>query len=430
MSEAPWHVRTLALWHPIRQRMEAAKPKQLRAAFRARAERKVSDAVRREFANVRPATLPLHGIENGARIDIQKRIRWALYREASISAKRAIGEKIYATILKAVLALTLGFIVFVNGWYVLLGIGLWYVGCIPFALLLLAFDWLPKRVAIAALLALVLYIIGGPLVAAVAYFLSPSSLMPETVFGFLEESTARNLGAGIAGAAYFILGCLLVVVIGDIVNSLLGKYLSMQDPASGPYDESISKWAQALRCLVSAAPNWPTRRLVASVNRELSGLAFIVESELSMSWLRPFVPGLFPQLNSEAHRVSECIRQNRNVLLRCGRGAEFERVVESISHGLVSLALGSRERLLDNAPEVAKGTIVKDVIKRMYPGFVFLGAGILLPLIPQIAEQGEVATNVRIAFIVMGVLAIASAPTEAAQKVNDVIAKILPLGKP
>jgi hypothetical protein len=162
----------------------------------------------------------------------------------------------------------------------------------------------------------------------------------------------------------------------------------------------------------------------------LGDLAATIESELSVSWLRPLTPRLLPQLNSDAHRISACIRQNQGVLLRYGHGEEFDRVIESLSDGLVSLALGSRERLLANTPEIARRAIAKDAFKRAYPGFIFLAAGILLPLVPQIADQGDVASKVRIAFIAMGVLAIASAPADAANKVNEAIAKVLPIGKP
>ncbi|WP_143050208.1 hypothetical protein [Streptomyces sp. 2231.1] len=395
-------------------------------AFRAYAEEKTKDAIRRTVTEVRPATLPLIGLSREERISVQNKLRRALYRNAIVRARREMADDLYRWLIASTLLIGLTWMTILYGVGVLLGLAIWYVGIAVGYLIVLACLKIRRAIGYPIALTVLASVTAGPIIITLAYFANPNFLTDTP----LLASISKKLLLGFELSSVLMSWIFVAFFIGTAIGTYIENRSAARDSKAGPYDHAVSEWAAALRRLIAAGSNWPTRESIKEAVESLSDLAVKIESDLSMPWLHSALPSLSPHLKSDARRVAACIRQNRDTLLRSGHGEEYARVVESISHGLISLTLGSRETLLANAPELPKSTMIRDTLKRMYPGFIFLSAGMLIPLIPQIAEQGDLASKVRIAFTVMGVLVIASAPTEAAQKVNEVIAKVLPLGKP
>ncbi|MFF8927479.1 hypothetical protein ACF1AO_09475 [Streptomyces longwoodensis] len=304
---------------------------------------------------------------------------------------------------------------------------IWMIALLLSAAICLPVRWLPSWVTLIPCAMAAFLLASAPALHVAAHFIAPAALESFcsrlSIHGKQNEQVLFYVNFGFT--LNFTLG-----LLGELAIHRFKRREISRSSATEVYDHAIFVWAQTIRMLVNLGPTWSTRHSIRAAVSQVEHLANVVDKELRMSWLRSASYPVLAPLRWEARRVSISLYEHRYRLLQSGPGEEFQRVLDSLTDGLVALVSGNREHLLENAPEITRSTLAKDAAKRAYPGLVFLSAGILLPFIPQVAEQGDVAANVRIALLVMGVLTLASAPAEAAQKVNEVIAKVLPFGKP
>ncbi|GGN51632.1 hypothetical protein GCM10012285_41930 [Streptomyces kronopolitis] len=102
-------------------------------------------------------------------------------------------------------------------------------------------------------------------------------------------------------------------------------------------------------------------------------------------------------------------------------------MVRSLIHGVEAIAKYDREALLANAPELptAAGR-VQALVRRLVPGIVLIGLGIVLPLLPILAGHAARADAVRWTLLVLGATSLLSASPEVSGRVSDVLGKALP----
>lgn len=425
--------RAQGLGQSLAQALDRAKPENVRAATRLKLDQAVAELTTVHLSRTQPETLPFPGMAAEDRIALQVKIEQAIRRNAAVTAKSSKVSEWYGNFAVTPLSL-ISFLVGLAAGKIPFFVAFAVYGALGFAPIFfhriseLLSSRILEIIATGLLLALFLII---PNIFLLTYWIDSSTTILSS-FAIHVGTEIDRAGSVSNGLLYFAiwLDILLLISSSTIwLDSCIRKRSHAQDETSGPYDFAIFVWSQTVRKLVSAAPEWPTRQQMVDIYRHMSSLSYVVERELQIPWLRDSNYARLTQVNIEASRVSLCIRQNRDFALQCGTGEEFSRVIDSLSDGLAALTIGSREQLLANAPEVTRRSLLKEFAKRAYPGLVLLSAGLLLPLIPQMAEQGEMAANARIALVVMGVLALASTPADAAQKVNEIIAKAFPLGK-
>ncbi|MFD4510371.1 hypothetical protein [Streptomyces sp. NPDC058457] len=414
------------------QTVERAKPENVHAAICRRLDREGTEAANRAITRVQPATLPLYGLDEDGQTRIRGKIEQAISRSEALDARTSLitAWSLMAGTLFSFVVMTVGIFTYA-GRYFFVVVAASIIWGLLFAFASLMAKLLPAQITKRAEKAAFYVPVCCLNIFLLLYWIK-SSVIESWLFGVHGGSSvldAQGITTGLLYLTYSIDGLAIVAALATWNEFRLTRKFQKADPATGPYDRAIASWAWTIRWLELAAPDWPTQALMKQSVMQLESLAVVVRGELKMTWLRDTNYLMLPHFHLEAYRVYAAILRHRSRLVRCGTGEGFQQLLESLSDGLVALTLGNRDRLLANAPEITRSTMVKDAFKRAYPGLILLAAGIALPYIPQIAKQPEVADNVRVALIVMGVLALASAPSDAAQKVNDIVAKILPFGK-
>lgn len=161
--------------------------------------------------------------------------------------------------------------------------------------------------------------------------------------------------------------------------------------------------------------------------RHLEALALTAQRAMT-------APGRAPRavrrrLRQDGLRLAVVFRAHQEAVATAYSVAAADRIVASLLAAVEALATGDREALLAHAPQSV--TVVRRIYQglvRAWPPLVLIAAGVLLPLIPPLAEQPAVAGSLRWSLIVAGVIAFA-AGQDVAGRVGGVLDKALPWGK-
>ncbi|MET7924186.1 hypothetical protein ABZT43_09410 [Streptomyces sp. NPDC005349] len=131
-------------------------------------------------------------------------------------------------------------------------------------------------------------------------------------------------------------------------------------------------------------------------------------------------------LRDESRRMAEVLRNHKRALVQASRREDFDAVVASMVAGVIALAAGDREALLENAPErVSRSEKIRRVAVWVLPALTLISAGIVLPMVPSVAAQGAAASSLRWSLIVAGVLSIVAAQKDVAARINDTFGKAM-----
>ncbi|MER5940768.1 hypothetical protein ABT121_25970 [Streptomyces sp. NPDC001928] len=247
------------------------------------------------------------------------------------------------------------------------------------------------------------------------YDLSHSSMMLGISSTSLD-TTLRSVGSFIliVGALSYTTG-----------KSLVDQRLRARDCL--PYD------AVALRTLRLAANmrrsrgQWHKSKIVRQWVIDLEDIATLAVIDFTL-------PGrvsradweTWSQLREEAVRIAGVFRTHKGQILRARKEADIEEVIESLQRGVLAMLESDRERLLSNAPErITETDPLMAWIRRAFSGGILICAGLLLPLVPIVAQHAAAAQSLRWTLLVAGLVILISASPEVNSRVNDAFGKAI-----
>ncbi|MEV6056912.1 hypothetical protein [Streptomyces sp. NPDC052107] len=166
----------------------------------------------------------------------------------------------------------------------------------------------------------------------------------------------------------------------------------------------------------------PTR--CRSLCRDLEHLAYMAERDLTLPYRAPH--HIRRALRPDALRVAAVYRAHQMPLTLVDHPHDADPLVASLLAAADALAAGERAALLDNAPEqVAQRRLVRRVVSRAWPAVALIASGVLLPLIPAVAQQPALASSLRWTLVVAGALTFV-AGSDVATRVASPLDKALP----
>ncbi|WP_405634379.1 hypothetical protein OHB53_09410 [Streptomyces sp. NBC_00056] len=118
------------------------------------------------------------------------------------------------------------------------------------------------------------------------------------------------------------------------------------------------------------------------------------------------------------------------MIIRANGPKSYDRVIESMSAGIIALTDDDWESLMAHALPVSGVSKLRSAVQRIFPPTVMLAAAFLIPLIPQVASSPAVSGSVRVTLMVTAALAlILPRESSARAPILDALSKANPIGK-
>ncbi|WP_330478215.1 hypothetical protein OG301_20230 [Streptomyces platensis] len=124
----------------------------------------------------------------------------------------------------------------------------------------------------------------------------------------------------------------------------------------------------------------------------------------------------------ENKKLAEVLRNHSRALARAGSQADYEKILESLTRGLMAASRDDWDALLDGAPEITRRSVLARALARLGPAMLLLGTAAALPLIPAFSESAE---DIRKFLVPMGIIAALGASETVANSIRGVLDKVV-----
>ncbi|MEU5209352.1 hypothetical protein [Streptomyces sp. NPDC020742] len=128
------------------------------------------------------------------------------------------------------------------------------------------------------------------------------------------------------------------------------------------------------------------------------------------------------EIRIQNKRIAKILRDHSRALAKAGNQADYERVLASLTGGLLAAARDDWDALLDGAPEVTRSSLATQMLTRLWPAVLLLGSATVLPLIPAFSESAD---DIRKFLLPMGIIAALGASETVASSVRGVLDKVI-----
>lgn len=242
---------------------------------------------------------------------------------------------------------------------------------------------------------------------------------------FTVQDAFERLAIG--GIAY-LLSCVSLAVIATLGGELLSRG---RLPVAHPHD-------RLLLDMVNICAQAQEVRLRWSRPRSAHDLLETIEKAARRAERLPHYAGpLFfsdrqtrDAVASDGLALAALIRGHQPVIIRANGPKSYDRVIESMSAGIIALTDDDWESLMAHALPVSGVSKLRSAVQRIFPPTVMLAAAFLIPLIPQVASSPAVSGSVRVTLMVTAALAlILPRESSARAPILDALSKANPIGK-
>ncbi|MFJ5231930.1 hypothetical protein ACIQBJ_18780 [Kitasatospora sp. NPDC088391] len=227
-------------------------------------------------------------------------------------------------------------------------------------------------------------------------------LLPMGVPGLLQNQLLASVTTGVAVES--------VTIIAGIVRSAMRERVCMRfrHRRGKPFDQLSIRLVRLIAYLHRNTGRRISGPVIRSACDELEILSYLVQREFAM-------PGRASRkarepLAEEARRVALVLRRHGTALAAVSSSRDVRVVVESMLHGMEAFAVADREALLAHAPAEAEVSRRATLVARLWPAVVLVASGVLVPMLPAVADRPGAADSLRWMLLVTGALTLVAPP--------------------
>lgn len=204
--------------------------------------------------------------------------------------------------------------------------------------------------------------------------------------------------SGIAGAAAFAATFPLI--------SRLTTLLASRREAFRPLDPALIEFGELVRAMALLAPSWDRPYVPRYLIHRLEGLARTVLAAPIQVRIPVTEPALRERSRSDVTQLAAVIRRHKAAIAAAHGRSDYDKILTSLSAGLIALSTDDWKAILANAPEArsSRRAISGWVVRNLFPAVLLAAGAAALPWLPPFRGSASSALGVRISLAVYAAL--------------------------